>query len=420
MAADLKAFSSMDLHGCCVITAVTSQNTQKVSGIHPVPAEMVASQLDAVFQDIKIDAVKTGMIYSAEIAEVVAGKIEEEQVPLVVDPVLCAGVGTSLFREDLRSAVFTRLFPLATVVTPNRMEAEEFSSIKIRDDQGSEEACNAISSSGARAVLLKGGHFEGPLVTDLLLQDGQFTEFTSPRLPIKVHGSGCTLSSYIAGYLAQGCDVKRAVSGSKRRVQDAIAMSSTLGKGMAIVNPMATKQKEAMRYPRIGSMRKAVASLARHLPDSIVPEEGMEFVYALPNPQDFQEICGLEIGKFRSAGGCEPQRDVAFGTRGWISSAIMMTCIEHPELLSGIELRYSQRTERMLLEQGISTLVTRYRRDEDVLVTIIEGADRPSKQLGLLSGSILKLEGMGIEPRIGLLGKDPDEILKMIGPCLDG
>jgi len=284
VAADLKAFSSMDLHGCCVVTAVTSQNTQGVSAIHPVPSSFVASQLDAVFQDLKVDAVKTGMIYSAEIAKVVSRRMEEEAVPLVVDPVLCAGAGSPLFREDLKAAMSSRLFPLATVVTPNRMEAEEFSSMRIEVEDDSEEACRVISATGAKAVLLKGGHFEGPSVTDLLLNDGLFTEFTSPRLPIKVHGSGCTLSSYIAGYLAQGCDIRKAVASSKRRVQDAIAMSSRLGHGMAIINPMATKQKEAMRYARMESLRKATATLGNRLYGTFAPEGGMDFVYALPNP----------------------------------------------------------------------------------------------------------------------------------------
>ena len=131
VAADIKAFASMDLHGCCVITAVTSQNTEGVSAILPVPAGTVASQLDAVFDDLKIDAVKTGMIYSAEIARVVARKLSRENVPLVIDPVLCAGTGSPLFREDLKSAMFDTLFPLASLVTPNRMEAEEFSSMEI-------------------------------------------------------------------------------------------------------------------------------------------------------------------------------------------------------------------------------------------------------------------------------------------------
>ncbi|HEY3420321.1 MAG TPA: bifunctional hydroxymethylpyrimidine kinase/phosphomethylpyrimidine kinase [Methanomassiliicoccales archaeon] len=412
VAADLKAFASMDLHGCCVITAVTSQNTQGVSNILPVPVKDVASQLNAVFDDLKIDAVKTGMIYSSEIAEVVRRKLRKEGVPLVVDPVLCAGVGSPLFREDLKGALLGKLFPLATLVTPNRPEAEELTSSKITEQSGAEDACRTIISCGASSVLLKGGHFEGPMASDLLLHEDQFTEFTSPRLPIKVHGSGCTLSSYIAGHLAMGCDVRRAVAGSKRRVQDAIAMSSSLGKGMAIINPMATKQKEAMRYPRMETLRNAMMRLEQHLPPSFIPENGIDFVYSLPNPQDFHEICGFE--------GREQCSNVVFGSSGWISRMIMSVNIEHPELLSGIEIRHSKWNEQFLLDRRIVKTIACFEDSGDVLLTVMEGTEHPSKQLGLSSGSLFKSDGMGREPRIGLLGKDPDEIIKMIGPCLDG
>ncbi|MGD0817852.1 MAG: bifunctional hydroxymethylpyrimidine kinase/phosphomethylpyrimidine kinase [Methanomassiliicoccales archaeon] len=420
VAADLKAFASMDLHGCCVITAVTSQNTQQVSDILPMPVRTVASQLDAVFDDLKIDAVKTGMIYSAEIAEVIARKLSKEDVPLVIDPVLCAGVGSLLFREDLKASLFTKLFPLATVVTPNRMEAEEFSSTKILDVLGSEEACRAISASGARGVLLKGGHFEGPMVTDMLLHDNILTEFTSPRLPIKVHGSGCTLSSYIAGYLAKGCDLRHAVAGSKRRMQDAIAMSSRLGKGMAIVNPMATKQKEAMRYPRIESLRQAVGKMEVCFPPSLVPETGLDFVYALPNPQDFFEICWVE-GKIQKVDDrLKRGGDVVFGTSSWISRAIMLVNIEHPELLAGLELGYSKQIEGFFRDQEIAGMVVMSDDSGYVVLMTEDGTNISSEQLGLVPDALFKSEGMGKEPRIGIIGKDPDDILRKIGRCLDG
>jgi hydroxymethylpyrimidine kinase / phosphomethylpyrimidine kinase / thiamine-phosphate diphosphorylase len=419
VAADLKAFASMDLHGCCVITAVTSQNTQRVSAIHPVPARVVETQLDAVFDDLQIDAVKTGMIYSAEIAEVVAQKLYKEKVPLVVDPVLCAGVGSSLFREDLKAAMFARLFPLATVVTPNRMEAEEFSSIKIMEASGSEDACRYISGSGAEAVLLKGGHFEGPMVTDLLLHDGKFTEFTSPRLPIQVHGSGCTLSSYIAGYIAQGRNIRQAIAASKRRVQDAIAMSSRLGKGMAIVNPMATKQKEGMRYPHAMSLRKAMEAVGERIPRSFVPENGMDFVYALPNPQDFSEVCGIENSSSGPIERCGPCLNISFGRSGWMSRAILNVNIEHPELLSGLELRYSEGNVQILVERGITEMIIEGDLENNPL-TLTDATEDTSKQLALLSGSLLKWEGMGRAPRIGVVGRDPDEVLRILGPCLDG
>jgi hydroxymethylpyrimidine kinase/phosphomethylpyrimidine kinase len=419
VAADLKAFASMDLHGCCVITAVTSQNTQMVSDILPMPARTVASQLDAVFDDLKIDAVKTGMIYSSEIADVVARKLSKENVPLVVDPVLCAGVGSSLFREDLKAAMFTKLFPLATVVTPNRMEAEEFSSFKITDNVDSEEACRAISASGAQAVLLKGGHFEGPMVTDLLLHDNILTEFISPRLPIKVHGSGCTLSSYIAGNLATGCDIRHAVADSKRRVQDAIAMSTRLGKGMAIVNPMATKQKEAMRYPRIESLRRAVGMIEARLPSSFVPRTGMNFVYALPNPQGFFEVCGVE-GRIRLVDG-RPKRDgeIVFGSSDWISSAIISSNHQHPELLACLELRHSERNEELIRDRGMSLLIARRDDAGYVSLTMEDGKNR-FQQLGFVQDALFALEGMNKAPMIGIMGKDPDDILERLGPCLDG
>jgi hydroxymethylpyrimidine kinase / phosphomethylpyrimidine kinase / thiamine-phosphate diphosphorylase len=412
VAADLKAFASMDLHGCCVVTAVTSQNTKGVTDILPVPARNVASQLDAVFDDLRIDAVKTGMIYSAEIAGVVARKLRKEDVPLVVDPVLCAGVGTPLFREDLKEALLRQLFPLAAMVTPNRPEAEELTSTKITDMSGAEEACRTISSSGTDSVLLKGGHFEGPTVTDLLLYDDRFTEFTSIRLPIKVHGSGCTLSSYIAGHIAMGFDICRAVAGSKRRVQDAIAMSSRLGQGMAIVNPMATKQKESMRYSRMVSLRDAMMTVEQHLPPSFIPENGIDLVYSLPNPQDYREICRSE--------GSDQGQNVVFGSSGWISRAIMAVNVAHPELLSGIELKYSKKNEKCLLDRGRLMRSTWLEGQGDVLLIETDGNEGPLEQLGLLSGSLLKSEGSGREPRFGILGKDPDEIIRLIGPCWDG
>ncbi len=418
VAADLKAFASMDLHGCCIITAVTSQNTQKVSDILPIPARTVASQLDAVFDDLRIDAVKTGMIYSSEIAEVVARKLSKEKVPLVVDPVLCAGIGSSLFKDDLKAAMLNRLFPLATVVTPNRMEAEEFSSMKIMDGLDSEECCRIISAGGARAVLLKGGHFDGAMVTDLLLHDDVLTEFTSPRLPIKVHGSGCTLSSYIAGYLAQGCDIRHAVAGSKRRIQDAIALSTRLGKGMAIVNPMATKQKEAMRYPHIVSLRKAVELIETRIRPEFVPEAGMDFVYALPNPQDFFEVCGI-AGKIHGVNGkTERKGDIVFGASDWISRAIMLVNRDRPDMLSGLELKHSERNEKLLRGLATPLLVGRSNGLGELSLTL-EGMDGAVEQLGLVPDSLFECEGMGKMPRIGIIGKDPDDIIGNIGPCLD-
>ena len=420
IAADLKAIASMDLHGCCVVTAVTSQNTQGVSAILPVPANTVATQLDAVFDDLEINAVKTGMIYSAEIADVVARKLGREKVPLVVDPVLCAGAGSSLFREGLKTAMFEKIFPLATIVTPNRGEAEAFAAMKINGGSDPEEACRLIAKSGAEAVLLKGGHFDGPSVTDLLFHGGKFTEFTSPRLPIMVHGSGCTLSSYIASHLAKGYDMKHAVAASKRRVNDAIAMSENLGKGMAIVNPMATKQKEAMRYGRIESLSGAVKHIETILPTSFIPKAGIDFVYSLPNPQDFFEVCAAEGGIQECKGHPKRMGDIVFGSSVWISRAVMRVNSVCPEIMAGIEIRHNNEIEALFKGAGLMVMKAISEGYGVLKITSDDAKSCPFEQLGLVPDALLKFEGMDEVPRFGIIGKDPDDILRKIGPCLDG
>jgi hydroxymethylpyrimidine/phosphomethylpyrimidine kinase len=258
------------------------------------------------------------------------------------------------------------------------------------------------------------------MVTDYLLHGDMITEFTSRRLPIKVHGSGCTLSSYIAGHLAKGCDIRHAVAGSKRRVQDAIAMSAKLGKGMAIVNPMATKQKEAMRYSHVESLRKAVGTMEARMPLSLLPESRTNFVYALPNPQDFHEVCGVEGGIQITEGRPIRKGDILFGTSDWLSRAIMNMNPEHPDLLAGLEIRHTKKIKRMLQDLNIALLVARPNNEGGWELAMEDGPCGPSEQLGLVPDALFDLEGMGKEPRFGIIGRDPEDILRKIGPCLDG
>jgi predicted fused transcriptional regulator/phosphomethylpyrimidine kinase len=182
---------------------------------------------------------------------------------------------------------------------------------------------------------------------------------------------------------------------------------------------MATKQKEGMRYPHTVALSKAVGKVGEHLPPSFVPEKGLDFVYALPNPQDFSEVCGFEKASAGSIGGCDPCLDISFGRSGWMSWAILSINIEHPELLSGIELRFSEVNERILLDMGITEMIIGCDSEND-RSRLTHNNKGPTKQLGLLSGSLLKWEGMGRAPRIGVVGRDPDDVLRIMGPCLDG
>jgi hydroxymethylpyrimidine/phosphomethylpyrimidine kinase len=230
--ADLKTFQALGVYGASAITALTAQNTVGVFAVHEVPVEMIAAQIDAVAEDIGVAACKTGMLSSAEIIETVADRVRHWSLPgLVVDPVMVAKSGDRLLREDAVTALREVLLPLAVVVTPNVPEAEVLVGRTIRDDADVRAAAREILALGPRAVVLKGGHRDGP-ATDLLCDRDGFVEFTAAREPTtNTHGTGCTFSAAIAAGLAQGRDVREAARVAKAYVTGAIRASVPLGRG---------------------------------------------------------------------------------------------------------------------------------------------------------------------------------------------
>ena len=235
--ADLKTFAALGAYGTSVITAITAQNTLQVTAVHEVPPEMVAAQIEAVLKDIGADAVKTGMLSSAPIIEVVAEELRRHGVQrLVVDPVMVAKSGDRLLREDAVEALRTRLLPLATVVTPNVPEAEVLAGMRIETAEDAKRAAQHIVDQGAKAVVLKGGHLAGPAVDRLY--DGQtLREFSAPRIETSsTHGTGCTFASAMAVGLAKGMDLVEAVAQAKDFVTEALRRAYPVGHGHGPLN----------------------------------------------------------------------------------------------------------------------------------------------------------------------------------------
>jgi hydroxymethylpyrimidine kinase/phosphomethylpyrimidine kinase len=238
--ADLKTYAALDVYGMAALTALTAQNTTEVTGIHEVPADFVALQIDTVFADITPDAVKTGMLANAEIIRVVAAKAREHSFRnLVVDPVIVAKTGDRLLREDAVTALRGELIPAAHVLTPNLPEAGDILGRGIRDVDGMRDAARQIHALGAANVVVKGGHLPGDVVTDILFDGAEFREFTSARVQTKnTHGTGCTFASAIAAYLARGEPVSEAVRKAKDYVTEAIVRAYDVGHGRGPVNHM--------------------------------------------------------------------------------------------------------------------------------------------------------------------------------------
>jgi hydroxymethylpyrimidine/phosphomethylpyrimidine kinase len=234
--ADLKTMLAMGVHGMTVICAVTAQNSVGVQGYWELPPEAVRAQLDSVLGDIGAQAIKTGMLASPLLVDVVCDSLADVAAPVVVDPVAVSKHGDSLLSAGTIEAVRDRLLPLATVITPNLSEAELLTRMKITDETQMLAAARLINSMGPQWVLVKGGHLPGRAV-DLLYDGARVHRFPAERIPsIHTHGTGCTLASAIASRLALGDDVPSAVSAAKEYVTGAIAGGFPLGSGIGPVD----------------------------------------------------------------------------------------------------------------------------------------------------------------------------------------
>ena len=250
--ADIKTMSANGVYAMSAITALTAQNTTGVTGILESTPDFLASQLDAVFTDIFPDAVKIGMVSSAELICVIAGKLRQYGARhIVVDPVMVATSGSRLLQENAVAALQRELLPLAEVATPNIPEAEILADMKIQSPADMETAARLISERYHCAVLCKGGHDLND-ANDLLWKDGQGYWFKGRRIDNpNTHGTGCTLSSAIASNLARGYDLAQSVERAKAYLSGALEAMLDLGRGRgpmnhayAITDPLASSQKE--------------------------------------------------------------------------------------------------------------------------------------------------------------------------------
>jgi hydroxymethylpyrimidine/phosphomethylpyrimidine kinase len=231
--ADLKTFSALGVYGASVIAALTAQNTKGVAAIHEVPADFITAQMDAVFSDLNVDAVKIGMLGSAAAIDAVARGLERHrQHNVVLDPVMIASSGEKLLRDDAVDAL-RKLIARARVLTPNLPEAAALLDAPLaRDEDEMREQAQKLLALGADAVLIKGGHGSGPESVDLLVEADTCTRFAAPRIETRnTHGTGCTLSSAIAAGLAKKLLLVDAVSDGKAYVSSAIAAADRLGVG---------------------------------------------------------------------------------------------------------------------------------------------------------------------------------------------
>ncbi|WP_415800298.1 bifunctional hydroxymethylpyrimidine kinase/phosphomethylpyrimidine kinase, partial [Agrobacterium radiobacter] len=230
--ADIKTFSALDTYAASVITAITAQNTRGVTAVEDISVATIVAQMDAVFSDLAVNAVKIGMVSRIETIAAIAERLRQQSQPVVLDPVMVATSGDRLLHEDAIETLRRELLPLATIVTPNLPEAALLTGTQMgTTEKEITRQADAILKAGAKAVLIKGGHGEGPQSTDYLFADGAMQALSVARVETKNdHGTGCTLAAAITAYLARGCELREAVGLAKEYLSGAL----DAGRGLAV------------------------------------------------------------------------------------------------------------------------------------------------------------------------------------------
>lgn len=361
--ADVKAMSVIGVHAASVVTAVTAQNTMGVDDILPMPEEFIKAQLKAVLKDCDIKAVKTGMLYSAEVVGTVADILEDHDMPLVVDPVMISGTGSDLCDSTLVKAMKKKLLPICELVTPNKHEAEVLAGMDIKTKDDLFLACELIGKQGS-SVLMKGGHFNTPMVTDYLYLSSEFTKMEYPRLKKAGHGSGCVLSSFITANMAKGLDIVNAVLKSRDLIQESIATQYAIGKGDLVVNPMVKLKGDTDKFLVLDELDSAAARIIDTVPDEFVPKKGMNIAMALKDAAGPEEIAAIDKRMTVHNGLLRKNGPSKFGTAEGMSYILMAVMKRDPSVRCIMSIAYSDDIMDVMEEVGLTSVTADMGKDK--------------------------------------------------------
>jgi hydroxymethylpyrimidine kinase / phosphomethylpyrimidine kinase / thiamine-phosphate diphosphorylase len=423
--ADLKTFSALGVYGCTAITAITAQNTKKVAKILQVSSPMIEQQIRSVMADMPPDAVKIGMVYSREVIDVVYKSLRRSKVPIVLDPIFAAGTGAKLLRDDAYDSFVSRLLPICTLVTPNRLEAERMAGAKIRTQEDGVKAARKIRAMGAKNVIVKGGHFGQAHVTDLLLDsNGKLTEITNPRVKeiAESHGSGCNFSSAVAAHLAKGAALADACRMANEYVHNAIKNAVVVGKGLPVTNPLSAIYRDAGRYQVIAELQQAVEQLSS-LPDfyTLIPETQTNFAYALADAAEASDVAGVRGRIVRIGNSAVPASYIEFGASRHVASAILAYMGVDPSTRSAINIRLDNKT--LAACKSLFAVSSYDRSKEPKGIKRKEGSSISWGTRNALSrnpkAQVVYHEGdIGKEPMIMVFGRNPCEVVARIKSIL--
>ena len=418
--ADLKTFASLGVYGMSVITSITAQNTIGVQGIHDLPPEFVALQIDSVISDIGVDAAKTGMLSSSAIIDVAASKVKKYKIPnLVIDPVMYAKSGDPLLRPDAKDTLINKLFPLSILITPNIPEAEFLSGIKIKGIEDMKKAGRKIKKRVGADVLVKGGHLRGKAV-DILYTDGEFFIFESERIDTKnTHGTGCTYSAAIASELAKGYSLYDAVKSAKVFITDAIKNSIEIGKSRGPTNPIATLYRDAEKYRLLQDIEIAIEKLKGAKIGILIPEVQSNMAVALFDAKGFEDVMAIPGRIIKYGDDIITVSRPTFGVSRHIASIVLTAIKFDPAKRAVMNIKYSPEIINACKKLNLK-IGSFNRKDEPKKLKAKEGSslewgtEKAISESGFVPDIIYDTGDIGKEPIVRVIAENPEELSKKV------
>ncbi len=419
IAADLKTFAALKVHGACVVTLLTAQNTIRVLGLYPMNPDLVKKQFQAVLNDLNVKAVKTGVLFSKELIDVVLEFIKEFKLKLVVDPVFQSSTGTKFISEEAVDA-YLSLMTLADVVTPNIAEAALLSGVKISKLSDMEKAAIKLSKYGMKSLVIKGGHLKGENVIDLFFYRGKFDWYIKHRFRGSLHGGGCFFSAAITAYLAHGLSIPRAVDEAEFITQNIFKFGLKIGKGGEVVNPMIPLYNNAEMQNIVEEVTLALNKFLENKKiHTYIADVGTQIAMALPFSSSLNQIAAIEGRIKKENGKVKVKGKVDFGVSSHLARLILACNEINREISAALNLRYDKKLLQKLKRAGFSVSQFDRKLEPQKLKksegeTIRWGVYQAYKNSGKLTDVIYDLGEKGKEPKeamIRIIGRNPIDLV---------
>jgi hydroxymethylpyrimidine kinase/phosphomethylpyrimidine kinase len=416
--ADLKTFAVLGVHSAVVITAIASQNTKGVQKILYLPGGIVSQQMDSVFSDMNVRAVKIGMLGNSEITEAVLDGVKKWHARnIVLDPVMTAQSDSSWLVEKGSIQSMRELLELCTVVTPNSFEAERLTGVRVRSTSDAKRAAKALRAGGAEAVVVKGVR-DGGMISDITLHKN-FRIFRKKMVGTGTHGGGCCFSSALAASLAKGLGIEGAFEASEKFIDYAIGNSVRIGKGVEAVEPMAMLMKDAERCAVISDVEAALGEVENCMRfSSIIPEVGTNIVYALPHAKTVEDVAGV-VGRVRNAmGRPESLEEVRFGASSHLARAVLSMMEFDSSKRAAVNVRLTEANLKSCRKLGLR--ISYYERSEEPKsvkrregATIPWGIESAVKRAKGIPDVVYHRGEVGKEPSLIIFGNTAREVVKI-------